>query len=118
MDRVSNVSVGNLVKFMEIKKKEEHLRNKYKNKVDKVKEKRIKNVIKLPNVDGVKPSLEQSVQKTTHPIGHAKNKKCLLCPTISFISVKEIREHMKAKHEINKSKPAKHVCTFLSQNWL
>ena len=117
MDRVSNVSVGNLAKSMEIKKKEEHLRNKYKNKVDKFKEKRIKNVIKVPKVDGLKPSLEQSVQKTTHPIGHAKNKKCLLCPKISFISVKEIREHLKTKHEINKSKTCQ-TCLYIFESKL
>jgi hypothetical protein len=85
--------------------------------VDKVKEKQIKNVIKLPNVDGLKPSLEQSVQKTTHPIGHAKNKKCLLCPNVTFISVKEIREHMKAKHEINKSKTCQ-TCLFIFESKL
>ena len=117
MDRVSNVSVGNLAKLMEIKKKEVYLRNKYKNKVDKKEEKRIKKVIKLPNVDVLKPSLEQNVQKTTHPIGHAKNKKCLLCPTISFISVKEIREHMKAKHEINKSKTCQ-TCLYIFESKL
>ena len=122
MERVSNVSDGNLAKNTEMKKREEHLRNKYKNKVDKVKEKRIKNVSKLltkskPNVDGLKPSLEQSDQKTTHPIGHAKNKKCLLCPNFTFISVKEIREHMKAKHEIAKAKTCqKCFLIFMSQS--
>ena len=110
MDRVSNISVG---KFLEIKKREEHLRNKCENKVDK--EKWIKNVIKLPIVNGLKPSLEQSFQKTIHPIGHAKNKKCLLCPNFSFISVKEIRDHMKAKHDINKSKTCQ-MCFYIFQS--
>ena len=121
MERVSHVSDGNLAENTEMKKREEHLRNKYKNKGDKVKEKQIKNVSKLltkskSNVNGSKPSLEQSDQKPT-AIGHAKDKKCLLCPNLTFISVKEIREHMKTKHEIAKAKTCqKCFLIFMSQS--